>query len=104
MGCIAALLGMAVAVAAVARRRAATTVVYGFTLAVTVFALVTAGGSLLSPGSLGASLTLPVGLPWLGAHFRLDALSAFFLVVVNLGAATASLFGLGYGRHEEAPA
>ena len=27
------------------------------------------------------ALTLPIGLPWLGAHFRLDALSAFFLVV-----------------------
>jgi hypothetical protein len=35
------------------------------------------------------SQTLPIGLPWLGAHFRLDALSAFFLVVVNLGGAAA---------------
>ena len=50
------------------------------------------------------ALTLPLGLPWLGAHFRLDALAAFFLLVVNLGGATASLYGLGYGRHEEAPA
>ena len=48
-------------------------------------------------------LTLPLGLPWIGAHFRLDALAAFFLVVVNLGGATASLYGLGYGRHESAP-
>src|SRR5205807_9484047 len=48
-------------------------------------------------------LVLPVGLPWVGAHLRLDALAAFFLVVVNLGGATASLYGLGYGRHEEAP-
>src|SRR5258708_5899267 len=47
--------------------------------------------------------TLPLGIPWLGAHFRLDALSAFFLAVVNLGAAAASLFALGYGRHEHAP-
>jgi len=46
---------------------------------------------------------LPLGLPWLGAHFRLDALSAFFLAVVNLGGAAASLFALGYGRHEHAP-
>ena len=29
--------------------------------------------------------------------------SAFFLVVVNLGAAVASLYALGYGRHEESP-
>ena len=49
------------------------------------------------------TITLPLGLPWIGAHFRLDALSAFFLAVVNLGTAAASLFALGYGRHEEAP-
>ena len=49
---------------------------------------------------LPQTLRLPIGLPWLGAHFRLDPLAAAFLVVVNLGAATASLYGLGYGRHE----
>src|SRR5207237_5715022 len=43
------------------------------------------------------------GLPTIGAHFRLDPLAAFFLVVVNLGGATASLYALGYGRHEAAP-
>ena len=48
-------------------------------------------------------MRLPIGLPWLGAHFRLDPLAAAFLVVVNLGGATASLYGLGYGRHEEEP-
>jgi formate hydrogenlyase subunit 3/multisubunit Na+/H+ antiporter MnhD subunit len=48
-------------------------------------------------------VVLPLGLPWLGAHFRIDALAAFFLVVVNLGAAAASLYALGYGRHEAAP-
>ena len=50
-----------------------------------------------------SGLTLPIGLPWLGAHFRLDALASFFLVVVNLGGAAASLYGLGYGHHEPAP-
>ena len=64
---------------------------------------VIAAASLLGGGALLGTLTLPVGLPWLGAHFRLDALAAFFLVVVNLGAAGASLYGLGYGRHEESP-
>ena len=49
------------------------------------------------------SSVLPLGLPWLGAHFRIDALAAFFLAVVDLGAFAASLFALGYGRHEEAP-
>ncbi len=47
--------------------------------------------------------TLPLGLPWLGAHFRLDVLSAVFLGVVNLGGAAASVYALGYGRHEHDP-
>src|SRR5208282_448666 len=34
---------------------------------------------------------------------RIDALAAFFLVVVNLGGGAASLFALGYGHHETAP-
>ncbi len=50
-----------------------------------------------------SSWLLPFGLPWLGAHFRLDPLAAFFLLVVNLGGAAASLFAIGYGRHEDAP-
>src|SRR5690606_14632112 len=54
-------------------------------------------------GGGGASTArLPLGLPWLGAHFRVDALAAFFLAVVNLGGAAASLYGFGYGRHESA--
>ena len=101
--CIAILLGTSAAAAAVARNRAATPLVYGAALAVTTIALVIAVSSLLSRGLLAVASTLPVGLPWMGAHFRLDALAAFFLLVVNLGGATASLYGLGYGKHEEAP-
>ncbi len=48
-------------------------------------------------------MVLPIGLAWTGAHFKLDALAAFFLVIVNLGVAAASFYALGYGRHEEAP-
>ena len=33
----------------------------------------------------------------------MDMLSTVFLVVVNLGAAAASLFAIGYGRHKDAP-
>src|ERR1043165_2712602 len=62
-----------------------------------VAALLAAGGAGRAPAAL------PLGLPWLGSHFRSDALAAFFLVVVNLGGAVASLYGLGYGRHESAP-
>ncbi len=77
--------------------------VYSASLAICVAAL---SGSLywLVGGKANASdLTLPIGLPWLGAHFRLDVLASFFLVVVNLGGASASLYGLGYGDHDPAP-
>jgi formate hydrogenlyase subunit 3/multisubunit Na+/H+ antiporter MnhD subunit len=48
-------------------------------------------------------MQLPLGLPWIGANFRIDALAAFFLAVANLGGAGASLFAIGYGEHEKAP-
>ncbi|MBI3440040.1 MAG: hydrogenase 4 subunit B, partial [Proteobacteria bacterium] len=64
--------------------------------------LLGAGALHLFRGDEAEALTLPFGLPWLGAHFRLDALSAVFLVIVNVGAASASVFALGYGRHETA--
>ncbi|MCI0467126.1 MAG: hydrogenase 4 subunit B [Beijerinckiaceae bacterium] len=47
--------------------------------------------------------SLPLGLPWTGAHFRVDALAAFFLASVNFGGAAASLYAIGYGRHEGEP-
>lgn len=46
---------------------------------------------------------LPFGLPHVGVHLRLDLLSAAFGVVVNLGGALASLYGIGYGRGEREP-
>src|SRR5438876_1050588 len=107
---IAVLLATSVAALAAARRpRVATFFVYAVSLGVTALALLFAGASLLGiaggdAAGRDAALILPFGLPWLGAHFKLDALAAFFLVVVNLGGATASLYGLGYGRHEESPA
>ena len=83
-------------------RAAGRVVVYGASLLVSGAGIVVALMQLLGQGST-ESLTLPIGLPWLGAHFRLDALSAFFLVVVNLGGAAASLYALGYGKHEQSP-
>ncbi|HZP08600.1 hydrogenase 4 subunit B [Methyloceanibacter sp.] len=52
---------------------------------------------------LGETLVLPLGLPWIGAHFHLDALSAGFLVIVGVAGTFASLYGIGYGRHESEP-
>src|SRR4029077_10518818 len=77
--------------------------VYSACLLVSVAGLGCGLAGLLAPATPAPSLTLPLGLPWIGAHFRLDALSAFFLAVVNLGTAAGSLFALGYGRHEETP-
>jgi hydrogenase-4 component B len=102
--CAAALLGTSAAAVAAARHRAASACVYGIALCATAIAMIAAASYLLADGPRAVSLLLPVGLPWLGAHFRLDALAAFFLLVVNLGSAAASLYGLGYGRHEDSPA
>jgi hydrogenase-4 component B len=101
--CVAVLLATGIAGPAAARHRAASASVYAVALCATTLALAVAVLSLAAHNSAAGKLALPLGLPWLGAHFRLDALAAFFLVVVNLGGATACLFGLGYGRHEEAP-
>ncbi len=103
LGSVAALLGTAVAAVVFNRLRAARVVVYGACLAISAVALASALAHLLGPADPHATLTLPLGIPWIGAHFRIDALGAFFLVVVNLGGAAASLYGLGYGRHEAAP-
>jgi len=47
------------------------------------------------------ALVLPIGLPGLPFHFRLDALSAFFLMVLGGAAAGVSLFSAGYFRRSE---
>jgi formate hydrogenlyase subunit 3/multisubunit Na+/H+ antiporter MnhD subunit len=100
---VAVLLGAAVMGALAQRAALAARLVYGICLAACLVILVAAGSHLLSGAANSQALQLPVGLPWTGAHFRLDALAAFFLVVVSLGGAGTSLFGIGYGQHEEAP-
>ena len=101
--CVAALLVVAVLSVVRARRPEAHWATYGSCVAASSVALAIAGAHLATGGGAASALKLPLGLPWLGAHFRLDALAAFFLVVVNLGGATAGLYALGYGRHEPAP-
>ncbi len=100
---VAALLALALAGIVLSTRPRGSLILYGGCLIATSTLCVTALSGLLYPPQLAPSAILPIGLPWLGAHFRLDALSAFFLVVVNLGGVAASLFALGYGRHEDSP-
>jgi hydrogenase-4 component B len=102
LACAAALLALAPIAVALARSAAATRAIYGSCMIVAAISLAAAAAHLLGAAA-PLSATLPLGVPWLGAHFRLDALSAFFLAVVDLGALGASLFALGYGEHETAP-
>ncbi|MGH8121792.1 MAG: proton-conducting transporter membrane subunit, partial [Rudaea sp.] len=47
---------------------------------------------------------LPIGLPDLPMHMRLDALSAFFLLLIGLTSAGVSLYSAGYFRAGEGTA
>ncbi|HXX50741.1 MAG TPA: hydrogenase 4 subunit B [Xanthobacteraceae bacterium] len=100
--CVVVLLALALWAIPLARSLAATRFIYGACAAITAISFVGALAHLVGTQP-PQTLTLPVGVPWLGAHLRLDALSAFFLVVVDLGGMSASLFALGYGKHETAP-
>jgi len=100
LGAVGVLLLLAVAGVALAGRPAGRILIYGGALAASGVAGLSA---LTALASAPAGLVLPIGLPWIGAHLRIDALSAFFLCVINLGGAAASLYGIGYGRHDHAP-
>src|SRR3989454_1517530 len=103
LACAAVLIWTAALAVVIADAARARLIVYGVCLIASLALFSIALLALLGISYDPLAATLPLGIPWLGAHFRLDALSAFFLAVVNLGAAAASLFALGYGRHEDAP-
>jgi hydrogenase-4 component B len=52
-------------------------------------------------GGAPQTAVLPLGLPDLPFHVRLDALSAFFLLVLGAASAAVSLFSAGYFRASE---
>src|SRR5262249_19413359 len=102
-----ALIGVAVLLAAallaIVLVRGARRFVYPICFVACALLLGIACAQLLAAADPAPTLVLPMGLPWIGAHFRIDPLGAFFLLVTNLGGAGASLFAIGYGRHETAP-
>jgi len=102
LACAALLLVLAIAAVWIGRTRAGTTIIYGASLVIALTAFLAGMAQLLRGGVPADDIMLPLGLPWIGVRFRMDALSAFFVVVVDLGAATASLFAIGYGSHERA--
>lgn len=69
------------------------------------FGLLGLSGAAVIASGLGALLAdnamfdqLPLGLPWLRWHIRLDALSGFFLMVIGVATLAVSLYGPGYVR------
>jgi hydrogenase-4 component B len=103
LACAAVLLALAPLAVLVARWTFASRLIYAACMVATAISLAAALTHLLLAPRPPVIVALPVGVPWLGAHLRLDAMSAFFLAVVDLGAMCASLFALGYGEHESAP-
>ncbi len=66
--------------------------------------IVLAGFALTALPGAAQSAILPIGLPGLPFHLRLDALSAFFLVVLGLAGSGVSIFAAGYFRAGEGTA
>src|SRR3974390_1894689 len=95
--CLAGLLGASVVAVSFHRARFASFVIYGACAAFALVLLVGALARLVGQPDDVARASLPIGLPWIGARFRLDALSSFFLVIVDMAAAAGSLYAIGYG-------
>ncbi len=49
----------------------------------------------------GGSMVLPLGLPWLPMHLRLDALGSFFMLVIGSLVLPVAVYSQGYLRHEK---
>src|SRR5687768_3531159 len=63
--------------------------------------VVLAIGAFFAIGAAPATAVLPLGLPDLPFHVRLDPLSAFFLMLLGAAGAAVSLFSAGYFRSSE---
>ena len=61
-------------------------------------------GIFLATSHIPEVLVLPLGLPSLPFHIRLDALSGFFLLLLGLAGAGISIFAAGYFRSGEGTA
>ncbi len=63
-----------------------------------LFAVIAGFSGLLSGGG---SIALPLGLPWLPMHLRLDALGSFFLLVIGSLVLPVAIYSQGYLSHEK---
>src|SRR4249919_3274374 len=103
LACAAVLIATAPLALAIQEPTRARQAIYGICLIASSALLVIAVLALLGIARPPSTAILPLGIPWLDARFRLDALLPFFLAVAAVDAAAASLFALAYGRHEAAP-
>jgi len=101
LGADVALLVLAAVAAVASRLRPRWVPVYPLSAAICAFSAALAVASLL--GGEAESLVLPLGVPWIGSHFHIDPLAALFLAIINLGGCAASVYAIGYGRHEASP-
>jgi len=69
-----------------------------------VIGLFVAAVALIALREVPQTIVLPLGLPDLPFHLRLDALSAFFLLLLGAAAAGISIFSAGYFRASEGAA
>jgi hydrogenase-4 component B len=82
--------------------RRALVAVYGLS-ALAAAATAVAAARFLAGGASPEAAVLPLGLPWIGTHLRIDALSGFFLLVIGVAGTLISMFALEYGRHDTEP-
>ena len=59
------------------------------------------GGVIALGGGQAVHATLPLGLPWLRWHLRVDALSGFFLLLIGTVVTAAACYGPSYVREFE---
>ena len=72
--------------------------------ALVCLAVAVVAGIFLATGQVPETIVLPLGLPDLPFHTRLDPLSAFFLLVLGLAGTGISTFAAGYFRSGEGTA
>jgi formate hydrogenlyase subunit 3/multisubunit Na+/H+ antiporter MnhD subunit len=72
--------------------------------ALTCLGIAILAGTFLATGQSPQALVLPLGLPDLPFHLRLDALSSFFLLLLGLAGTGISTFAAGYFRSGEGTA
>ncbi len=67
-------------------------------LLLAISGLLSIAGGIIGLFAPPSTTSLPFGLPWLPVHLRLDALAAFFLMVIGLLLTAVAIYSVGYLR------